>query len=76
MQHSSVDKIADVIYRRIDDEGLHIPAGHEDRLIGSDSSIVLCAGQLSVNAQAEDVEAEDRPVHVVGGASFTGELDA
>ena len=72
---ANVEMIAGVTYRRIDDEGLHISVGDEDRLVQCDS-IVLCAGQLAVNALADDLKAEGRPVHVIGGASFAGELDA
>ncbi len=72
---ANVEMIAGVTYRRIDDEGLHISVGDEDRLVECDS-IVLCAGQLSVTALADDLKAEGRPVHVIGGASFAGELDA
>jgi 2,4-dienoyl-CoA reductase (NADPH2) len=72
---ANVEMIADVSYRQIDDEGLHISVGSEDRLIKCDS-IVLCAGQLSVNALADELQDGDRPVHVIGGASFAGELDA
>ena len=72
---ANVEMIAGVTYRRIDDEGLHISVGDEDRLVQCDS-IVLCAGQLAVTALADDLKAEGRPVHVIGGASFAGELDA
>lgn len=72
---ANVEMIADVSYHRIDDEGLHISVGSEDRLIECDS-IVLCAGQLSVNALADDLKAEDRSAHIIGGAGFAGELDA
>lgn len=72
---ANVEMIAGVTYRRIDDEGLHISVGEEDRLVECDS-IVLCAGQLSVNTLADDLKAQGRPVHVIGGASFAGELDA
>ena len=72
---ANVEMIAGVTYRRIDDEGLHISVGDEDRLVQCDS-IVLCAGQLAVNALADDLKAQGRPVHVIGGASFAGELDA
>ncbi len=72
---ANVEMIADVSYRQIDDDGLHISVGSEDRLIKCDS-IVLCAGQLSVNGLADELKVDDHPVHVIGGASFAGELDA
>ncbi len=72
---AKAEMIADVNYRRIDDDGLHISVGGKDRLVECDS-IVLCAGQLSVNDLADDLKSGDCPVHVIGGASFAGELDA
>ncbi|MGI9512895.1 MAG: FAD-dependent oxidoreductase [Anderseniella sp.] len=72
---AKAEMIADVSYRRIDDDGLHILVGGKDRLVECDS-IVLCAGQLSVNDLADDLKSCDCPVHVIGGASFAGELDA
>ncbi|MEM9470754.1 MAG: NADPH-dependent 2,4-dienoyl-CoA reductase [Pseudomonadota bacterium] len=72
---ANAEMIADVSYRRIDDDGLHITVGGRDRLIECDS-IVLCAGQLSVNDLADELKTGDCPVHIIGGASFAGELDA
>ncbi|WP_108879486.1 FAD-dependent oxidoreductase [Anderseniella sp. Alg231-50] len=72
---ANVEMIGDVSYRQIDDEGLHISVGNQDRLVKCDS-IVLCAGQLSVDGLADDLKAADRQVHIIGGASFAGELDA
>lgn len=75
LHRARVEMIANVAYRRIDDEGLHISVGNEDRLIDCDS-VVLCSGQVSINSLADELKADNRSVHVIGGASFAGELDA
>ena len=75
LHRAKVEMIANVTYRRIDDEGLHISVNNEDRVINCDS-IVLCAGQVSINALAEALKANGRATHIIGGASFAGELDA
>ena len=66
---SKVDMIAGVTYRRIDDDGLHISVGGEDRTIACDS-VVLCAGQEPVDGLAAVAP------HVIGGAKLARELDA
>ena len=75
LHRAKVEMIANAAYRRIDDQGLHISVGDEDRLVDCDS-IVLCAGQVSINSLAGELKAGDRSVHLIGGASFAGELDA
>jgi len=75
LHRAGVEMIANATYRRIDDQGLHISVGDEDRLVDCES-IVLCAGQVSINSLAGELKAGGRSVHVIGGASFAGELDA
>ena len=61
-----------VEYRRIDDAGLHIRVGNDERCLGVDS-IVVCAGQESSRDLAMGA---DPRIHVIGGARRAGELDA
>lgn len=75
LHRARVEMIANVTYNKIDDEGLHISVGNEDRLISCDS-VVLCSGQVSINSLADELKADGRSAHVIGGASFAGELDA
>jgi 2,4-dienoyl-CoA reductase (NADPH2) len=72
---SKVEMIAGAAYRSIDDEGLHITVGGEDRVIPCDS-VVLCAGQDSQDSLAGELEATGASVHVIGGAKLARELDA
>ena len=72
---SKVEMIPGVAYRRIDDDGLHISAGGEDRVIACDT-VVLCAGQEPVDGLVSALEAAGRRPHVIGGAKVARELDA
>ncbi|KQN73129.1 NADPH-dependent 2,4-dienoyl-CoA reductase [Duganella sp. Leaf61] len=65
--------LAGVQYDRIDDHGLHITVGGEQRLLAVDH-VVICAGQESL---AELIPAEADPrFHRIGGAALASELDA
>jgi 2,4-dienoyl-CoA reductase (NADPH2) len=81
-----VETIGGVAYDKVDDEGLHVTITHEkngeetkeQRIIDVDH-VVLCAGQVSVNALHTDLEKDESKnfnLHLVGGAEFAGELDA
>ena len=39
-------------------------------------TVVLCAGQLPLRTLADELQAQGRPVHLIGGALEAGELDA
>ncbi|MFF8816713.1 FAD-dependent oxidoreductase [Leucobacter sp. NPDC015123] len=70
-----VQMIAGVEYERIDDAGLHISVEGEARVLEVDS-IVICAGQESRRALADELTVLGVPTHVIGGADVAGELDA
>jgi len=73
-----VEMVAGVNYERIDADGLHVSFGerHENpRLIAADT-IVLCAGQVSERSLADELAAQGRKIHVIGGAQLAAELDA
>ena len=56
-----------VMYRRIDDAGVHVSIAGEERVLPADT-VIVCAGQIS-----------QRPLpaqHMIGGAREAGELDA
>ncbi len=72
---AGVGRSAKATSRRLDGGGLCFSVGNEDRVIDCDS-VVLCSGQVSVNALANELKADGRSAHVIGGASFAGELDA
>ncbi|SFB74089.1 NADPH-dependent 2,4-dienoyl-CoA reductase [Massilia yuzhufengensis] len=73
---NGVQMLAGVQYDRIDDAGLHITVGGEQRLLAVDN-VVVCAGQESLAElmPAEGVTGGPR-FHKIGGAALAAELDA
>ena len=71
-----VEMLAGVAYRRIDDRGLHITLGGQERLLEVDH-VVICAGQDSLTELMPAVAAPGGPrFHKIGGAALALELDA
>ena len=70
-----VQQVTGVTYRKIDDAGLHITVGTDDRIIPADT-IVVCAGQDSERSLYDDLSARGLKVHLIGGAAKAAELDA
>jgi 2,4-dienoyl-CoA reductase (NADPH2) len=70
-----VAQASGVTYRRIDDEGVHVSVGTDDRVIPADT-VVICAGQEPARELYDALERQGRPVHLIGGAKFAAELDA
>lgn len=75
IQRRGVRAIAGVQYDEIVPEGIRVTIDGEPRLLEADT-IVLCTGQVSVNALAHELEAQGRAFHLIGGAKLAGELDA
>ena len=71
----NVQQLTGVTYRRIDDEGLHITVGSEDRVIPADT-IVVCAGQDSERSLYDVLVERGVKAHLIGGAAKAAELDA
>ncbi|MFP5382626.1 MAG: FAD-dependent oxidoreductase [Gammaproteobacteria bacterium] len=78
LQHHGVQMMAGVEYLKIDDAGLHIRVGGQEKVLAVDN-VIICAGQESVRDLAP-VDAKgkvvDRRYHVIGGADLAAELDA
>jgi 2,4-dienoyl-CoA reductase (NADPH2) len=70
-----VRQIADARYVKIDAEGLHITLPDRNEILPADT-IVVCAGQESDRAFANELAGGGHPVRVIGGARLAGELDA
>jgi 2,4-dienoyl-CoA reductase (NADPH2) len=75
LKHRGVVMISGVVYRRIDDAGLHISADGAEKVLDVDH-VIVCAGQESVNGLVSELSRTGRPVHVIGGALLANELDA
>ncbi len=72
---AKVEMIPDVVYQRIDDHGLTILAGTQQRTLPCDT-IVLCAGQTSQTTLLAPLQAAGIPTHLIGGAKLATEVDA
>ena len=59
-------------YQKIDDQGLHLTVGDEQKILDVDT-IIICAGQDPLR---ELVEGLNIPHHLIGGADLASELDA
>ncbi len=75
LKHRGVIMVPGVVYRRIDDAGLHITSEKGEQVLAVDN-VIVCAGQESVNGLVSELSRTGRPVHVIGGALLANELDA
>ena len=79
LRNRNVEMIPGVIYKRIDDEGLHIQVqndkGTEERVLSVDN-VVVCTGQLSFRDLADQLTERGMVTHIIGGADVATELDA
>lgn len=75
LKHRHVNMIAGASYERIDDQGLHITVGDKAMILDVDN-VVICAGQESYTAMFDQLQADGKSVHLIGGAKEAGELDA
>jgi 2,4-dienoyl-CoA reductase (NADPH2) len=75
LQKNRVRFLGGVVYRGIDDCGLHILVGDRAETLEIDT-VVICAGQEPLRALEAPLRAAGLPVHRVGGADEAVELDA
>ncbi len=75
LKDKGVEYIKGCSYEKIDDEGLHIDAEGEKRILKVDN-IIICAGQETNRTLYEQLDDFDGDVHLIGGAHIAGELDA
>lgn len=70
-----VAQITGATYSRIDDEGLHVVVGNEEKVVPADT-VVICAGQESERSLYDELQSKGIAAHLIGGASKAAELDA
>lgn len=75
LKHRDVKMIAGASYDKVDDQGLHITVDGQSRVLDVDN-VVICAGQESYTAMFDQLKADGKSVHLIGGAKEAGELDA
>ncbi|MEM0910029.1 MAG: NADPH-dependent 2,4-dienoyl-CoA reductase [Pseudomonadota bacterium] len=71
----NVQMMNGVTYEKIDDEGLHIRVGDEQKVLDVDN-IVVCAGQEPLKDLESELEQQNVSLHIIGGAFLAAELDA
>ena len=67
--------IAGASYDKIDDQGLHITVNDQPTVLEVDN-VIICAGQESYTPMYDQLKADGKNVHLIGGAKEAGELDA
>lgn len=75
LKHKHVQMIAGANYHKIDDQGLHISIGDEQKVLEVDN-VIICAGQEPLRTLYDDLQAANLSTHLIGGALEAGELDA
>lgn len=75
LKHRHVNMIPGASYDKIDDKGLHITVGDKTMILDVDN-VVICAGQEPYTAMFDQLQADGKSVHLIGGAKEAGELDA
>ncbi|USD22748.1 NADPH-dependent 2,4-dienoyl-CoA reductase [Microbulbifer variabilis] len=75
LQHRKVEMIAGALYDKIDEQGLHVRVGDEERLLEVDN-IIVCAGQEPARKLYEALQERGVKTHLIGGADEAAELDA
>lgn len=75
LKHRKVNMMAGVSYEKIDDQGLHVLVNGQPTILAVDN-VVICAGQEPFTAMFEQLQADGKTVHLIGGAKEAGELDA
>ena len=75
LKNRNVVMMQGVSYERVDEQGLHIQVGGELRCLDVDN-VIICAGQESNRALADQLIEKGLAVHLIGGADLATELDA
>jgi 2,4-dienoyl-CoA reductase (NADPH2) len=75
LKNRGVVMLNGVTYKQIDDRGLTISRKGEQQTLAVDT-VVICAGQESLDILYQDIKNGEKPVHLIGGAERALELDA
>jgi 2,4-dienoyl-CoA reductase (NADPH2) len=75
LQNSGVEMWSDVVYQKVDDQGLHLVYKGENQILDVDH-IIVCAGQEPNRDMYEELKLRGQHVDIIGGADEAAELDA
>ena len=76
LKRHGVKMLSGVQYEKITEYGIWIINKKGTRELIEAEQIVICAGQVSVNALSQKLEAEKIPHQIIGGAKLASEIDA
>lgn len=75
LKMKAVKHLANVVYEKVDNEGLHITVAGEPQTLPVDH-VVICAGQVPLRDLYDALQADNQKVHLIGGADEAAQLDA
>jgi len=75
LKMKGVKHLANVEYKKFDNEGFHIVVNGEDQILKVDN-VVICAGQISEKSLYEEIQDLSAQIHLIGGADKAAQLDA
>ena len=75
LKKKGVEMIAGVNYLKVDDDGLWVEIGGEERCLNVDN-VIICAGQEPLRVLQAGLIEQGIKTHLIGGADVAAELDA
>ncbi|TQV87377.1 NADPH-dependent 2,4-dienoyl-CoA reductase [Aliikangiella coralliicola] len=75
LKNKNVKTLNGVEYVKISDQGLHINVKDKPECLEVDN-VIICAGQTPLRKLYDELAAQSKPVHLIGGADVAAELDA
>lgn len=75
LKMKAVKHLANVVYEKVDDAGLHITVAGEPQILHVEN-VVICAGQEPLRDLYDALQEKDQKVHLIGGADEAAQLDA
>ena len=75
LKMKKVNMLKGVFYNHIDEKGIHITIKDQPQFIEADT-IVICAGQVSVNELYKELISLDITPHLIGGGKLAKKIDA
>ena len=75
LKKKQVEMLKETTYQKIDDGGLHILQNDKEKVLEVDT-VVICAGQVSLNDLQESLNNIGAKTHLIGGAFEAREIDA
>lgn len=75
LKMKKVKMLKGVSYNKIDEKGIHITINEKPQFIEADT-IVICAGQVSVNSLFDELKILGKTPHLIGGGKLAKKIDA